>query len=75
MKVIVWWKFFAPRVGGSLKTLYTSTRFNCSANCNPFRNFHTPRNTRNRYNFLSRVYLFLEITIYGFSFSLLARIS
>lgn len=64
----VWWKFlFFPRVGG---IVVTSTRFESrSANCNPFRNFHTPRNTRNRYYVISTVFIPRN---YGVSFFLLA---
>lgn len=64
----VWWKFlfFFPRVEN---TRVTSTRFESrSANCNPFRNFHTPRNTRNRYYVISTVFIPRN---YGVSFFLL----
>lgn len=53
-----------------LKTLVvTSTRFESrSANCNPFRNFHTLRNTRNRYYVISTIFIPRN---YGVSFFLL----
>lgn len=63
--------FFFHELKESLKTLVvTSTRFESrSANCNPFRNFHTPRNTRNRYYVISTVFIPRN---YGVSFFLLA---